>query len=1106
MFGVAPKPSIQDFIQTALKSAYTLTRHGVKGMQQHVYSFGGASMHGQIGENSRGLVQWLLGRVGIKHPVFLVDEAGFDELVKANLINPADYERAMGPNSTALGAFYKPSRPNQPVIILLKAGASVDKKGTRQVDSPTDWYFTLGHELGHMIHRMYWDTLPKSTQTSLQKAYRDSTGATDNLGFNEWFADQTALYARKTIESSDPAISGSIPLVFHKLIGILKELYGKITSLLKTRIKRAGGSNATFEEFMREISARAQERQHHIFEYKTRFQAGRGRMLAAGIDTLTAEQLATARQRAVAHVEQLLAASGSSLITLADQHPLWHMQVHPDVTLRQQLLDIAKIARELDFSPVQLEQRLVETANSLAIPRTKGSEMASDETRHYDSNLVKGEFAGFFEEVPGASAKRIEDFWAVVRVMYPRIAKVHKIYAKIFSTADTRLRQFPAGGAVADFFMRVPGTTVGTKTPYHHRVRTVYGMWFSGRIDPILRDTSAEERMRLLQELAMDGPEQTPKAIALREAFNEYLTWHRNEQIKIREMAGVTDPNILWADTSILSSSITNYVPHKWKPAVLQTEQGAADFRELMDTYERPVNNPGMNDQQWESYYQAVYDRLIHEEGTLTSTTIQPNFKWRSQMERGLTAIPTQAMMDKGLIVTDLEEMMHSYFYGAARQLEWERSFGEYVETIIEGNLSGAGEVRWNPSSVLDAWVNDLRHVDPLLAEEARNILAVYEGRSTFSVNPKVRLGMDLVLSFVNTLILPFALFANFSELGGVMARADRGPVDAMKGMKAAFKDIRANGDGYRLARSLGVIMDRKVQHAMFEVGETAVADVVDSRIKSKMMTWNENFFKYNGMEMWTKTTRLVAMEFGIEYLDKHAQLALNGKEGSYMRLQEVGITGEEVQEWIRQEMPLNPYSALSIRMSNALQQFVDGSVMRPNPMMRPVWMSDPMFQLLSHLKGFFYYFHNTFTRRSARYMQNMHVAGEDVPMLHWAAWSTMVPLAIVGMAFRDALFYAGSDREAPDRDWQFYMERTGALGPATVISEFFGTMDRYGPIKGAINTSSPTLGLLSSFVTQKPTTAFSKMVPPISWIQAGREALRPDGAVPDSDLINIRT
>jgi len=103
-----------------------------------------------------------------------------------------------------------------------------------------------------------------------------------------------------------------------------------------------------------------------------------------------------------------------------------------------------------------------------------------------------------------------------------------------------------------------------------------------------------------------------------------------------------------------------------------------------------------------------------------------------------------------------------------------------------------------------------------------------------------------------------------------------------------------------------------------------------------------------------------------------------------------------------------------------------------------------------------------------------------------------MLPLAVLGLALRDSMYYAFSDYEPPERDFLDLLGRTGALGPWTIPMEFMDTTSERG-LSGdtVMRNVGPLYGYTYGALTQNGSTTLSKSVPGISWFRAGREAIK---------------
>ncbi|MCL5460181.1 hypothetical protein M3M33_16205, partial [Loigolactobacillus coryniformis] len=74
----------------------------------------------------------------------------------------------------------------------------------------------------------------------------------------------------------------------------------------------------------------------------------------------------------------------------------------------------------------------------------------------------------------------------------------------------------------------------------------------------------------------------------------------------------------------------------------------------------------------------------------------------------------------------------------------------------------------------------------------------------------------------------------------------------------------------------------------------------------------------------------------------------------STRRLQELGLTASDVKVDANGELVITP------KVKAAINQWVDGAILRPDAADKPVWMNDPHYLLFAHLKQFVYAFQHT--------------------------------------------------------------------------------------------------------------------------------------------------
>jgi hypothetical protein len=114
-------------------------------------------------------------------------------------------------------------------------------------------------------------------------------------------------------------------------------------------------------------------------------------------------------------------------------------------------------------------------------------------------------------------------------------------------------------------------------------------------------------------------------------------------------------------------------------------------------------------------------------------------------------------------------------------------------------------------------------------------------------------------------------------------------------------------------------------------------------------------------------------------------------------------------------------------RSKSALNRFIDGSILRPNATLRPVWGSDPHWMLFFHLKSFMYAFHERIIKRIIRETGE----GNLMPLLMSGMF---IPVMMMLDYLRDRIQHG--DEDDPQKvnwDWDDHaleaLQRSGMLG-----------------------------------------------------------------------------
>ena len=264
---------------------------------------------------------------------------------------------------------------------------------------------------------------------------------------------------------------------------------------------------------------------------------------------------------------------------------------------------------------------------------------------------------------------------------------------------------------------------------------------------------------------------------------------------------------------------------------------------------------------------------------------------------------------------------------------------------------------------------------------KARDFVDGMEGRMGKSLNPRVRDLMKVVMTAGNVLTLPFALFSStvdpfhLASRSGSLADAGaaygRGLKSIVDTIGSAFGNKRKNTAIEQLAEDIGAI-----EHAMLTdvLGDTYLGDTADGWTK-KVNDW---FFKANFLDGWTRQMRVAAVAAGQRFILSHAK----GESPHSARfMQEMGLTKDDVKTDKDGTLILND------KIARALNQFVDESIVRPDQTTNAIWMNDPRFMLVAHMKRFTFAFNDVVLARAMREVGegNLHplaMLGASIPAI----------------------------------------------------------------------------------------------------------------------------
>lgn len=457
-----------------------------------------------------------------------------------------------------------------------------------------------------------------------------------------------------------------------------------------------------------------------------------------------------------------------------------------------------------------------------------------------------------------------------------------------------------------------------------------------------------------------------------------------------------------------------DYFPRHWDSNYLSKHE--AEFMDMARKY------PEWNDPQ------DTFNKLIANDGSELRVVDRPGMQ--ANKKRVLSFISdadAAPFMSK-----NLPEIMNGYITQATRRGEWARRFSDdsskIKELLIRAKAEGATRAE---------------------IEHAQDFVAGVNGTLGDDLNPTLRRYMGNMVVYQNIRLLPLAIFSSVVDPMGVMVRG--GSVsNAWNTFKRGVREVPAGLKGEQIkdywtdmAQTLGVIDDASLQRAL---GSLYTQGMVGGTARKV----NDAFFRYNLMEQFNQSVRVGATEAAMGFIAKHADGKASVHSPRWMA--ELGLRPGDV-KMVNGRPAISEAEGLTAaqaaRMKRAVNQWVDGAVLRPDAADKPTWMNDPKFMLISHLKQFVYAFHHTILDRVIHEAKHQNYA----PVM---ALSSYVPVMIAADMLKGLIQGGG---EEPD--WK------KAWGPADYLENgveragLFG-VGQFGvdALKGNFGSlSGPTLG-----------------------------------------------
>jgi len=333
----------------------------------------------------------------------------------------------------------------------------------------------------------------------------------------------------------------------------------------------------------------------------------------------------------------------------------------------------------------------------------------------------------------------------------------------------------------------------------------------------------------------------------------------------------------------------------------------------------------------------------------------------------------------------------------------------------------------------------------------AKDVMAM-EGTLGYNISPKNRQFQNSVLVYENMRLLSMSLFSQFIDplnllvRGATVGDAWNAYKRGLREVVASIKDDPIKDLDAKIADQVGTT---DANHFLAAFGQLHGSQYLGAKFRKI----NDVMFKYNGMEGFNRGMQVAATRAAINFIKRHVQTP-NERSAAYLK--ELNLTAKDVKVGADGELDYT-----DPRIQQALHQWVNGSVLRPNAAQRPAWASDPHYMVFWHMKQFAYTFHDVVLKRA---LHDYKKFGDMGPAGMLAL--TYTPVMIASDALKSVLLTGDEPvwmKGGLDSELEHGAMRAGLLG------KFQPMADTMAPHHTVLSLGGPAIEQITEMFTDAP-------------------------------------